>query len=144
MDREKIIYVSHHGKKRIRKRCGVSKKSALRCAEKAREYGMHYDEVKGAVRRWLENSLGVNRDIFVHGDKAYIFSENNILITVLQMPPDIVRKHHKNIKKRNGTMDPGARRMQREYFSEEDALEYFGDIGIPVSLYGDSLGIGWD
>ena len=87
------IYCSHHGKERLRKRCGVSKKSALRCAEIAASRGRHYTETKGSVRRWLDDHIrDEDRQIYIYGDKAYIFSDSMVLVTVLQMPGDLVRQ----------------------------------------------------
>lgn len=95
------VYCSIHGKDRIRERCGVNKKSTLRCAELAVSRGQHYTETKGSVRKWLEEQIhGGDREIYVHGDKAYIFATDSmVLVTVLQMPSDITRVFNRNNKK---------------------------------------------
>lgn len=90
---DNIVYCSQHGKERLRERCGVNKKSALRCAEIAASRGRHYTETKGSVRRWLEDHIrDEDRQIFIYGDKAYIFSDNMVLVTVLQMPGELVKQ----------------------------------------------------
>lgn len=96
---DNIVYCSHHAKGRLRERCGVNKKSALRCAELAVSRGQHYAETKGSVRRWLEDQIRDNGEIFVYGDKAYVFTESMILVTVLQLPPEIARCNNNNRKK---------------------------------------------
>lgn len=94
-----IIYCSHHAKERLRERCGVNKKSALRCAELAVSRGQHYTETKGSVRRWLEDQIQGNHEIYIHGDKAYVFTDRMILVTVLQLPSEIARCNNNNRRK---------------------------------------------
>lgn len=98
---ENIVYCSLHGKNRVRERCGVSKKSTLRCAELAVARGQHYTETKGSVRKWLDEQIhGIDREIYIHGDKAYIFAtDSKLLITVLQMPSEIARTYNRSNKK---------------------------------------------
>lgn len=97
---ENIVYCSHHGSSRIRERCGAKKKSTLRIAENAISRGQHFSETKGSVKRWLEQQLhDKSNQIYVYGDKAYIFSDNNILVTVLQIPAGITRCNNNNRRK---------------------------------------------
>ena len=100
---ENIVCCSQHGKERVRERCGINKKSALRCAENAVSRGQHYMETKGSVRRWLDDQIrNTGHQIYVYGDKAFIFtSETLMLVTVLQMPAEIARCNNKNRRKNN-------------------------------------------
>lgn len=101
---ENIVYCSHHGSSRIRERCGAKKKSALRIAENAISRGQHFSETKGSVKRWLEQQLhDKSNQIYVYGDKAFVFSNNNILVTVLQIPSDIARCNNNNKRKGSST-----------------------------------------
>lgn len=89
---------SKHAKQRVKERCGVNKKSADRVAKLAIERGVARENTKGQLRKWLdakqENSSEGSR-ILVWGDKAYIFSCQNVMITCLQIPAVIT----KNMKK---------------------------------------------
>lgn len=95
-----IIYVSQHAKGRVRERCGVGKKAALRKAELAVARGKRYTETRGAVRKWAEEKLeGTENVIYFHGDDAFIFSPGMILITVLKMPAELTGKYNRAQKK---------------------------------------------
>ena len=98
---EKKVNVSNHAAECIHERCGIGKKSAKRCTELALDRGQHYTKTKGPVKRWLEDQIkGGEKQIYAYGDKAYVFSPNGlVLITVLQMPPEITRCQNQNLKK---------------------------------------------
>lgn len=89
---------SKHAKKRIKERCGISKSSADRVAELALERGTERKNTKGSLRKWLDvkysNSEADSR-IVVWGDKAYVYSSQNIVVTCLQIPAAITRKMKK-------------------------------------------------
>lgn len=94
----KEAVASNHAKQRIKERCGVSKKSADRVAALALERGVEKENTKGSLRKWLDNKYAADKNdgkIVVYGDKAYIFSNQNVLITCLQIPAALT----KNIKK---------------------------------------------
>jgi len=85
--------VSYHAAKRIKERCGVGKRSADRVTSLAYERGVVKERTKGALRKWLDSKdRRENGKIVVWGDKAYIFSETCVLITVLQIPSSITPK----------------------------------------------------
>ena len=92
------VIVSKHAKKRIKERCGVSKKSADRIAEMVITRGVSQESTKGPLKRWLDEKA-LNSDLgstlLVWGDKAYIISDRNVMVTCLQIPPTIT----KNMKK---------------------------------------------
>lgn len=78
----------------MKQRCGLNKQSTQRMAEKAYENGISFFEAKGKLKRWislqyLSGDCRANA-IKVYGDKCYIFN-NQRLITVLQVPPSVMR-----------------------------------------------------
>lgn len=93
----KDINVSKHAKKRIKERCGVGKSSADRMANLAIERGADRGRTKGPLRSWLDMKYAKqkNGQIYVYGDKAYVISEDNVLVTVLCIPNEF----KKNLKK---------------------------------------------
>lgn len=101
MKTDNIVYVSVHATDRVKERCGISKKRSLRMAELAVERGQNYTDTKGSVRKWLDHQIkNDDRQIYVYGDKAFIFSKYNmVLITVLQIPAELVRCNNNNRRK---------------------------------------------
>lgn len=83
---------SKHASKRIKERCGVSKKKADRISRMAYTRGTDRLETKGALRRWLDDKYSEGFRIVVWGDKAYLFSGEKVLVTVLQVPSELTRK----------------------------------------------------
>ena len=91
--------VTKHAEKRIRQRCGVSKKAAQRMTEKVYKYGMTHSETTGKLKKYVDSLYFYNRianQIRLYGDKVYLF-HNKDLITVIQVPNNLV-KHIKNKK----------------------------------------------
>lgn len=91
----KNIQVSRHGKQRIKERCGVGKSTAQRMCTLATSRGVERKNTKGQLRKWLDEKCDGNKPVYTFGDKAYLFSYDNILITVLQIPCDITRNMSK-------------------------------------------------
>ena len=92
------VLTSKHAKNRIKERCGVGKGTADRISSMAYERGISTEHTKGALRKWLEGKNVTGKDqIKVWGDKAYIYSEKNVLITVLQLPAAITRNKSRMI-----------------------------------------------
>ena len=96
--REQItVRASKHASKRIKERCGISKKSANGMCELAVARGIARTDTKGSLRRWLDVAYERhgNGNIFVYGEKAYVLTEcATTLITVLNVP----NEHKKCIK----------------------------------------------
>lgn len=87
------MVVTKHAQKRLKERCGVSKKSADRMAKKAYEFGMTHSETTGNLKKWVDGLYFYNQtanQIRLYGDKAYIF-RNQKLITVIQIPHNLVQ-----------------------------------------------------
>lgn len=84
-----LINITTHGKKRIKKRCGVNMKSAQRIANIAFENGLSRFDISGCFRKYIDHlyfSYGKQaNNIRVYGDKVYIFCER-VLVTVLDLP----------------------------------------------------------
>ena len=88
---EKGLIVSDHARQRIKERCGISKKSADRVCALATRRGVVRENTKGALRKWLDNNVRDNRDLLVYGDKAFVISAENVVVTVLQIPQCLTR-----------------------------------------------------
>lgn len=82
---EDKIEVSRHAYERLHERCGLSRKTATRMAEKAFYIGMKHSDTKGQINRWITSLYFNNKNannIRLYGNFAYIFC-NKILVTVL-------------------------------------------------------------
>lgn len=94
------MHVTRHGAKRMKERNGLNKKSIDRMAKKALEEGISHSETKGQLNKWVTKVFFQNtnaNNIKLYGDKAYIFSEEN-LITVLQIPSNLTKKMNYLVK----------------------------------------------
>lgn len=83
--------VSKHAEKRMKERCGLTKKSKDRMALKVLEEGIPHSRTKGRLNKWVTSLYFKNEsanNIMIYGNNAYIFC-NDILITVLLVPNDI-------------------------------------------------------
>lgn len=97
-----VIIVTNHALKRLSERSGLSKTAAMRTAEKAYLNGIQHCETKGNLNKWVTSLYFVNRkanNIRLYGDKAFIFVDN-VLITVIQIPQDLVKDVKKLKNKR--------------------------------------------
>ena len=84
-----------HAKKRIKERCGIKKGSSDRLARLAKERGLERRDTKGSLRSWLDmkgSKSEAGMEFWIYGDKVFLFSRNDILITVLQIPRELQRK----------------------------------------------------
>ena len=96
------MVVTNHARMRMKQRCGFSKKSCERMAEKALKEGIRHSETKGRLRRYISGLYVEHKrkgaDIRIYGDKAYIFCKG-VLITVLQIPSDLTKDMKSMIKR---------------------------------------------
>ena len=100
MDINNTARASKHAKKRVKERCGVNKKSADRLAGMVLERGVSIEYTKGPLRKWLDvkqSNSDEDSALYVWGDKVFIFSSENVLITCLQIPSVITRNMKKMI-----------------------------------------------
>ena len=98
------IIVSDHAYVRAKDRCGLQKKSIDRMAKKAFENGVNGTTIKGMAATWIEAHRENHsaKHIYVYGDKAWIFADNNsqkamILVTILTLPTGIATQIKKQI-----------------------------------------------
>ena len=92
--------VSKHAGKRIKERCGFTKKSSERMAEKAFEEGITHNKTKGRLNKWVTSLYFREKkanNIRLYGDKAYIFC-NEVLVTVIQIPPSLMKDFKKMVR----------------------------------------------
>lgn len=85
------VSVSKHAIKRLKERCGINHKSALKMAKRAFENGITHAETSGRLKKWINRQYLSNRkanNIRLYGDKAYIFC-GYMLVTVLLIPNDL-------------------------------------------------------
>ena len=87
--------LTNHAKDRLKERHGVkNKKKAEHLCKNAFERGVKIDQTKGALNDWLSRKTRPGFYISCYQDLAFVFSNANECITVLQIPPAI----NKNIK----------------------------------------------
>ena len=82
------LIVTSHAKDRIKQRCGLPKRAAIRNAEKALQQGISHADTTGRFKKYFDYlylSHGNANNIRVLGDKVYIFCGES-LITVLSLP----------------------------------------------------------
>jgi hypothetical protein len=82
------LYISDHAFKRMKERCGWSKKTALRMVEKIYENGQDISEIKGYLAPWAKQREERQNDkeySLLYGKFVYVFSENT-LVTVVPTP----------------------------------------------------------
>ena len=83
------MIITRHGDQRTRKRVGVNRSAVAKLAKKALDNGIARDDTHGGLRRYLDyvshrNSRPVI--IRVWSEKVWVYSEDYILITVLDLP----------------------------------------------------------
>lgn len=95
------LHVTEHAKKRLKERNGLNNKSIDRIAEKALNEGIRHSQTKGNLNKWISKQFFYNHsasNIRLYGDKAYLFTKDNILITVLQIPHSLIKDMKNMIK----------------------------------------------
>lgn len=93
--------VSKHAEERLKERCGFNKKACERMAQKAFDEGIRHSQTKSRLHKWVTSVYFQNikaNNIRLYGDKAYIFC-GDTLVTVLQIPLDLVRDMKSMIEK---------------------------------------------
>lgn len=91
------VEVTKHATSRMVKRCGVSKKSIDRLAEKALAQGLTRKDVSGSLARYLDKlylSRRVANNIRIYAQKVFLF-KGTMLITVLDLPT----RYYKTVEK---------------------------------------------
>ena len=83
------MIITRHGDFRTRKRVGVNRSAVEKMARKALANGVARHETKGGLRRYLDYLYHYNEsaaNIRVWSEKVWIFTDRNILVTVLDLP----------------------------------------------------------
>lgn len=81
--------ITNHGKKRLKERVGVGKGNASKVTHRALAHGLGYQDCEGELAKWLlGKKLKSGAVAKIYGQKAYIFSEEDVLITVLSLPDE--------------------------------------------------------
>lgn len=93
--------VTKHAKQRMKERCGFTKGSADRMAQRALDVGMKHSDCTGNLKKYVDKLYLSNKtanNIRLYGGKSYIF-HNDILITVIPIPSNLC-KYVKKVGKR--------------------------------------------
>ena len=80
-----MAYLTEHGAKRIRERVNVSKRQLKLVLERGKPINVY----SGSFRRYLDRIRTNSRGsvyLLIYGNNIYIFSYENALITVLNIP----------------------------------------------------------
>lgn len=96
--------VTYHAMQRIKERVGLPKRTVQRTAKKAFEDGLSYIHTKGNLRNYFEylyKKTLKTPNIRIYGEFVYLFSKDNVLITVFGLPPQYKKEVKKMLKKRN-------------------------------------------
>lgn len=96
--------ISQHSEIRLKERCGLNKSSMKRMADRAYKYGVTHSEATGNLKKWMDRlylSYERSNNTRLYGDKAYLFHDN-FLITVIQIPNNLLRIALKLQKKKEG------------------------------------------
>lgn len=93
-----MVQVSKHAKKRIKQRVGVSPKNS-RMINKILSEGIHRERTKGRLRKYMDRIYNYrdNSTPLLYGDKVYVFSKDDVLITVLSLPSNLQKDYKKMI-----------------------------------------------
>ena len=97
------MQVTKHAKERMKRRCGLNEKSSERLARIVYEKGLRHGDLTGNLKKWVDKQYFYNKaanQIRLYGDKAYIF-QNEKLITVIQVPHNLVKEVTKLERRKN-------------------------------------------
>lgn len=95
--------VTKHAKKRMKERCGIGKSSSDNVAQKALVRGIKHCQTSGNLKKYIDSLYFKNNkanNIRLYGQKVYIF-HNDVLITVLQLPGNLIKDYNNIIRKTN-------------------------------------------
>jgi len=89
------VAVTAHAKKRLKERCGINKKSAVRMAERAFTEGISFYNAGELLQKYISSVyLRHNKmcnNLRIYGNTVYVF-DNRTLITVYQIPQNILKE----------------------------------------------------
>lgn len=82
------VYISEHAFERMKERCGLNRKAAMRLVKKVYDNGEDISRSKGYLLRWAkQKTIGSPEydKLIIYGDYVYIFAYTT-LVTVLHKP----------------------------------------------------------
>ena len=83
-----MIEITQHAYKRAKGRFGLKKDSFDRFVDKAIQQGIHHNECKGLLRKYVQNLiLNDESSIVIYGEYLLFFNSNR-LITVYALPTE--------------------------------------------------------
>lgn len=88
MDAMNSVIMTNHSIQRTKDRVGLSKKIAVKNAQKALEFGITHAECKAGLKRYLDGlylSNGNANNMRIYHRYVYLFRDNR-LITILPLP----------------------------------------------------------
>lgn len=83
-----------HGSKRLKQRAGHSKKND-RVLKLALDRGLRHSDTKGQLNKYITKLYFKNRsaeNIRVYQGKVFLFTRNEVLITVLDLPKNLMNQ----------------------------------------------------
>lgn len=95
--------VSKHGEKRVRERVEVNKSSVDRQFYLALERGYRQHELTGRLKKWVVSRVFNSKypqTCILYNDKCFIVSSEGTLVTVLNIPSNLLKDFAKLSKKR--------------------------------------------
>lgn len=98
-----MVNMTKHGAKRMRERNGLNMKSAVRMTDRVFRDGIRRESTKGRLRKWVDHIYYNGEKLpVIYGDKCYVYSNDgsNLLITVLNIPADLMKDKKKTIKRK--------------------------------------------
>ncbi len=84
--------LTKHSISRLRQRCGVSKKNALKVARRAFRTGITHAETHGELHRFLDSiylSQKKGTNMRIYGNAVFVF-KGDVLITVIRVPDNLL------------------------------------------------------
>lgn len=98
------VVTTYHAQQRTKDRLGLSKNLADKKAKQALEFGVKHSDTTGSLNKYFTSLYFKNKaanNIRVYHQKVYIFEEN-ILITILNLPHNLCAVADKVQKRING------------------------------------------
>lgn len=99
-----MVILTKHSESRLKTRTGVNKKITKKLTAEALTIGLRHSDVTGQLKRYLDKIYLSHRtanNLRIHKQKVFLFN-NEILITVLNLPQKFYSTVNKINNKRNG------------------------------------------
>lgn len=109
-----MVAVTTHAKRRLKERCGINKKSALKMAERAFTKGIAFENASTELKKYISRVYLCHgkmcNNIRIYGNMVYIF-DNRTLITVYPIPGYIKNE----MDDMANSIDIAAEKVYKEY-----------------------------